>query len=443
MPEMEVLPQKVVEPTIVVLKTRLDSNMVRIKVEEVKSSFFMKRGFLKPKANEIKLVSSEKYYEPYIVVGGKYSVDYCRKHAFNLEVKKQTKEVFIAGQKYEVISSKSGKNQKQIIRLEGEDYAHYEKQSYFVLDRLRREIAPESFSFAPYDLELAKASEADLNLRKVRISLDEVIELVRSRIAKRPPDLAEIIKEIFEVTENTIVYRPFFEFTFHNTKKNKYATLRVDAVSGEKSLYKFENENTRMFLSNSNIETSVNFDNIRTNVFSDGSSQQIHKKASNPETNLIKSTKQSFDKTKVSKPSDEIKALTFPAYVTGEIFLVGDNLTAVVGDMEIPSGTTVNDVLVVKGKLRIGDNCRLFRKVKVLGDVSVGIGTVVEGDIVSGGSVVIGSSSVVGGSVKAAGRIEISKNVVIGKNLKENLDLPKDSFNLQAIVNLGKEEILV
>jgi UDP-3-O-[3-hydroxymyristoyl] glucosamine N-acyltransferase len=122
---------------------------------------------------------------------------------------------------------------------------------------------------------------------------------------------------------------------------------------------------------------------------------------------------------------------------------VGDNLTAVVGDMEIPSGTTVNDVLVVKGKLRIGDNCRLFRKVKVLGDVSVGIGTVVEGDIVSGGSVVIGSSSVVGGSVKAAGRIEISKNVVIGKNLKENLDLPKDSFNLQAIVNLGKEEILV
>ncbi len=106
MPEMEVLPQKVVEPTIVVLKTRLDSNMVKIKVEEVKSSFFMKRGFLKPKANEIKLVSSEKYYEPYIVVGGKYSVDYCRKHAFNLEVKKQTKEVFIAGQKYEVISSK-------------------------------------------------------------------------------------------------------------------------------------------------------------------------------------------------------------------------------------------------------------------------------------------------------------------------------------------------
>ena len=443
MPEMEVLPQKVVEPTIVVLKTRLDSNMVRIKVEEVKSSFFMKRGFLKPKANEIKLVSSEKYYEPYIVVGGKYSVDYCRKHAFNLEVKKQTKEVFIAGQKYEVISSKSGKNQKQIIRLEGEDYAHYEKQSYFVLDRLRREIAPETFSFAPYDLELAKASEADLNLRKVRISLDEVIELVRSRIAKRPPDLAEIIKEIFEVTENTIVYRPFFEFTFHNTKKNKYATLRVDAVSGEKSLYKFENENTRMFLSNSNMETCVDFDNIRTNVFSDGSSQQIHKKASNPEPNLVKSTKQSFDEKKVSRPSDEIKALKFPAYVTGEIFLVGDNLTAVVGDLEIPSGTTVNDVLVVKGRLSIGDNCRLFRKVKVLGDVSVGINTVVDGDIVSGGNVVIGSSSVVGGSVKAAGRVAISTNVVVGKKLKENLDLPKDSFDLQTIVNLGKEEVLV
>ena len=75
--------------------------------------------------------------------------------------------------------------------------------------------------------------------------------------------------------------------------------------------------------------------------------------------------------------------------------------------------------------------------------VSVGINTVVDGDIVSGGNVVIGSSSVVGGSVKAAGRVAISTNVVVGKKLKENLDLPKDSFDLQTIVNLGKEEVLV
>jgi hypothetical protein len=32
---------------------------------------------------------------------------------------------------------------------------------------------------------------------------------------------------------------------------------------------------------------------------------------------------------------------------------------------------------------------------------------------------------------------------VIGKKLKENLDLPKDSFDLQTIANFGKENVLV
>jgi carbonic anhydrase/acetyltransferase-like protein (isoleucine patch superfamily) len=417
--------------------------MVRLQAETIKQNFFAKLGFLKPKVEDIQLVGSEKYYEPYIVIGGKYSLDYCRKHTFKIEVEKQTREIFIGGQKYEVLASKSEKKLKQVIKLEGEDYAHYEKESFFVLDRMRREISLENFSFAPYDMQLKGASDLDLNLRKVRISVNEIIELVRSRIAKRPPDLAEIIKEFFEITENTIVYRPFFEFTFHNKKANKYATLRVDGVSGEQFVYKFENDNSKMFLSNSNMETGLDFDKIRKNVFSEGSNQSNSKITSKmPKSNSIDAAIQSEKKTQIPSTSDEIVALKFPAYVTGEVFLVGDNLTAVVGDLEIPSGTTVNDALVVKGKLTIGDNCRLFRRIKVLGNIFVGMSTVINDDIISGGNVVIGSCSVVGGSIKAAGRVEISKNVVVGKKLKENLALPKDSFDLQTIFNLRKEEVL-
>jgi hypothetical protein len=442
--QIEVLPQKVVEPKIVVLKTHLDSNMVRLQVEGFKQDFFKKFGFLKPKANEITLVNSEKYFEPFIVLGGKYSVDYCRKHNFNLEIKKQTREVYIAGQKFEVLSSDIENGPKQVIKLVGEDYAHYEKESFFILDRMRREISPKSFPFAPYDLQLNGASDIDLNLRKIRISVNEVIDLVRSRLAKRPADLAEIIKEIFEITENTIVYKPFFEFTYHNKKTNKYVTVRVNGVSGDRAIYKFENENTGMFLSNSNIETGSDFNNIKETVFVRSSDQLNNKKKSKLLTSdFAKFTNPSGDKKQVFKRSEEIVVLKFPAYVTGEVFLVGDNLIAIVGDMEIPSGTTVNDSLVVKGTLRIGDNCHLLRKAKVLGDILIGVDTVIEGDIVSGGNVIIGSNSVVAGWVKASGRIEINENVVIGKKLKENLDLPKDSFDLQTIANFGKENVLV
>lgn len=441
--EMEVLPQKVVEPRIVVLKTRLDYDTVRLQVEGSKRNFFKKLGFLKPKANQIVLINSEKYYEPYIIVGGKYSLDYCRKHTFSVEIKNQTREVYLAGQKFKVISSKSGKQLKQVIKLEGEDYAHYEKESFFVLDRMRREISPKNFSFAPYDMKLNGTSDIDLNLRKVRISINEIIELVRSRIANRPSDLAEIIKEFFEITENSIVYRPFFEFTFHNTKANNFTTLRVDGISGEQFIYKFENENTQMFLSNSNIETGVNLDNIKKTVFPKESDQLNNKnKSKKMGSNIEGTVKHSASNPQSKKTSDEINALKFPAFVAGEVFLVGDNLTAIVGDMEIPTGTTINDTLVVKGNLKIGDNCRLFRKVKVLGDVLVGLNTVIDGDIISGGNVIIGVGSIVGGSIKVSGKIKIDENVVVGKKLKENLDLPKDAFDLQTIAKINNEKVL-
>ena len=443
-PEIEIIAQKIAKTKTVVLKTRLDSNMVRLHVEGLKQNFFAKLGFLKPKTEDVQLIGFEKYYEPYIVIGGKYSLDYCRKHDFKVEVNKHSKEVFIAGRKFKPVVSKSGKNLENMIHLEGEEYAHYEKETFFVLDRLRRELLPESFSFAPYDVQLEGTFDDSLNFRKVSVSVDEVIDLLRYRIAKRPSDLAEIIRELFEINENTIVYKPFFELTIHNIKTNKCVTLRVDGVTGETVQYKLEKRNNGLLHRNSSLDNPADFKINKQKTFPDTIKQPVFDQTSQqPEISLVKPSKLSEDQSPLGKACDENVTLKFPAYVTGEVFLVGDNVTAVVGDLEIPSGTTVNETLVVKGELKIGDNCRLFRKVKVLGDVMVGLGTVIDGDVISGGNIVLGSGSVVGGCVRAAGQIKISEKVVVGKELKSNLDLPKDSFDLQMIVDAGTEEALV
>ena len=437
--EIEVLPQKIVDAKTVVLKTRLDPNLVRLRVEGLKQNFFAGLGFFKPKAEEIQLVGYEKYYEPYIVTGGKYSLDYCRKHAFSVEVEKTTDEVFIAGKKFEPIASKSGKNLEKRLHLEGEEHAHYERESFFLLDRFRREISPESFSFAPHEEQLD--SVTDLNLRRISISVDEIIKLLRSKIAKRPADLAEIIRENFEINENTIVYRPFFEFTFHRIKTKKHVTLRVDGVSGEKVLYRFD---TDMFRSHLGSDKTTDYSAANANLFSANSKQPIRSNTSNlPKTNLSEPHKIPEVQSPEKGNSDENVTLKFPANVGGEVLVVGDNVTAVVGDLEIPSGVAVNDTLVVKGKLKIGDKCRLSRNVKVLGDVTVGIATVIYGDVVSGGNVAIGSNSVIGGRIRAAGAIEISERVVVGKELNPDSDLPQESFDLKMIVDSEKEKTLV
>ena len=442
-PKIEVIPQKMVDAKTVVLKTRFDSNVARLQAESLKRNFFAKLWFFKPEAEEIQLVGYEKYYEPYIVIAGRYSLDYCKKHTFSIKVEKTTREVFIDGRKFEPVASESGENLDHMIQLEGEEQAHYERETFFVFDRLRREISAESFSFAPYEIQMEGAVDVNLNLRKISISPNEIIDLLRSKIAKRPPDLVNIIRENFEIRENMIVYRPFFEFTFINEKTKEYVTLQVDAVSGDKVLYKFDARNTRMFRDNSNL-CSPSFSKNEAKPLSLTSKQQSCSQISNLPENISSVPKQTSEfQPQEDNTSNGNVTLKFPANVMGEVFLVGDNVTAVVGDLEIPSGVAVDDTLVVKGKLKIGDNCRLSRRVKVLGDVTVGIDTVIDGDIISGGNVVIGSNSIIKGSVKVAGKVEFGKKVQIGKELTPRSNRIKKPFDIKAIVDFEKDKVSV
>jgi hypothetical protein len=119
----------------------------------------------------------------------------------------------------------------------------------------------------------------------------------------------------------------------------------------------------------------------------------------------------------VPSETEETIKLGFPAIIHGEIFVADDNIMAVVGDMEIPSGTTINKTLVVKGTLKIGDNCRALGKLKALRDITIGRDTVIEGDLIAGENVVIGSRSLITGSLKAGGFVKTSPNVTVEQGL--------------------------
>jgi predicted acyltransferase (DUF342 family) len=196
-------------------------------------------------------------------------------------------------------------------------------------------------------------------------------------------------------------------------------------------LYKYDIRNTRMFCANSCLDRA-DFNMTEEELVSDNSKQQFGNQSSNLSENILSE----YHKAAASSGNVTLK---FPANVSGEVFVVGDNVTAVVGDLEIPSGAIINDTLVVKGKLKIGDNCKLSRRVKVLGDVMLGINTVIDGDIISGGNVAIGSNSVVGGCIKAAGIIEFGKKVRVGKVLKRRSNQREESFDLEMIVESEKE----
>ncbi|MEM3379069.1 MAG: hypothetical protein QW674_09045 [Candidatus Bathyarchaeia archaeon] len=251
MAEPEVLPQKIAETKEVILKPRLDPNRVRLQAEKIKTSFFDNHRFSKPKPEDIHLVAFSRYYEPYIVTSSKYSVDYCKKHNFALKVEEQIQEIFIDGKKLIPEHLAPGTS---VIKLAGEEHAHYENETYLVLDRTLREVPPEKLVFAPFENPEDDQLKVDYDLRKPKFSIEEEIALLRSRVTKRPSNAVEIIRENFEITDRMIVYYPIYELTFQNVKNGQTVTALINGVSGEALLGKFEQ---KVFKNLNNEETKI------------------------------------------------------------------------------------------------------------------------------------------------------------------------------------------
>jgi hypothetical protein len=241
MAEIEILPQKVVDTRTIILKSRFDSNRVRLQGDKLKTSFFVRFGFLKPKPRDVLLVAFSKYYEPYIVIGGKYSIDYCKRHNYALKVEDRTQAIFIDGKKLKP-EPLSLEDKAKVIKLVGEEHSHYENESYVILDRMLQEVSPDNLFFAPFESDLENGPAIDFDLRKPQISLEEEITFLRSRVAKRPPDVAEIIREIFEINERTIIYSPVYELTYKNIKNGKTVTALINGVTGGVIIGKFDRD---------------------------------------------------------------------------------------------------------------------------------------------------------------------------------------------------------
>jgi len=238
MENIETLPQKVVERKTVILKSRLDPEKARLIGEDQKTNLFLKFGFLKPRSDDISLVGFTKYYEPFIVIGGKYSIDYCKKHVFEIKADNQMQNVFLGGEEFKFEPLSAGKPSR-VLRLVGEEHSHYENETYFILDRLMREAKPEKVPLAPFENEMENLDNFDIDFRKVRISLEEEINFLRSKIVKRPSDAEAIIKEIFEITERLTIYNPIYELSFQNVKNAKEVTVLIDGITGKLTIAKF------------------------------------------------------------------------------------------------------------------------------------------------------------------------------------------------------------
>jgi hypothetical protein len=234
-PQVSPVPEKIVKRKVIVYRSRVDPTIVKLTAEKMKNKVFIKFGFSKPRPEEIRVASVDKYYEPYVLIDGKYSVDYYKKRVYTLDVDGTTEKVKILDKTFtpESLVSPTGETRK-VINLDAEESLSYEDKAYMILDKLGREIPPDQVPSAPSEDHPEKIlQEFGKKSGKVKISPQKGVEIVKSRIVKRPPDAESVENELFQVSEHAVIYSPIYEITFRNMKTGEEKVIKIDGVTAK------------------------------------------------------------------------------------------------------------------------------------------------------------------------------------------------------------------
>ena len=224
--------ENVIARKTIVYETLVDPTVIRVASEKLKQQLFTRFGLLKPKAEEIQFVSIDKYYEPYIVISGKYSVDYYRKCVYTVNVDEGVLEVILIGNKFmpERAQNSTAKN-IGVIRLEGEERLMKEAKDSFIFDRHGRDATLERLPSAPSEKN-SKKIIAKFGIEEIPANVE--VGFVRDRLVKRPKDIKRVVNEIFEVAERVVIYTPQFRILYRNVKTGEEKALEFDGVTSER-----------------------------------------------------------------------------------------------------------------------------------------------------------------------------------------------------------------
>jgi len=229
----------IVERKLVVHKIAMDLENAKNIVEKDKTKFFAKLGFLKPKREEIGCESILLFYEPFVVAKANYLLDYYKKKTYTIRVGEEVSEVIMFDQtlKPKVMKERVKgilKRSYKEIAFDAQERVIHEASANIALNRTGREIDPTKLPSASTEPQPGKVlKEWGDKVRKLRVSPEGIIDIIRGRIVKRPPDIGRIARETFEVTEHAVVYTPIYEARCRHVKTGEIKIIPISGVTSE------------------------------------------------------------------------------------------------------------------------------------------------------------------------------------------------------------------
>ena len=225
------LGERIATRKTIVYETLVDLEVIKVAAENLKDQLFTKYLFLKPQPNEVDIVSIEKFYEPFILISGHYSIDYYRKHTWTINVEKEISEVIFPFARFKTREATDSfdKTSKEVV-IEGEERLKIDNKASLSLNQSGMDISLKQLPSAPSEKN-PEETLAKFCVKKVPPNLD--LSILRTRIQKRPADIGWIANETLEVNERTVIYTPRFRVTLKHAKTGKQKTAEFDGVNGK------------------------------------------------------------------------------------------------------------------------------------------------------------------------------------------------------------------
>lgn len=223
--------QSLAKPEIIVCKTLISPAVAKLTVEKLKSKVFTKFGFLTFPSWQIQQLSMEKDYDIYVIVDGKYTLDYYRKRNYKLEVDGKVQEVMIF---YQPIKPEPTRDPyKKTLKLEALERITRQSKACIILNSKGREIPPTQVPCAPSEEHPEEVLAEFEKVKPLKPPPSNGIDLLQSRIAKRPSEIERIEQETFEIVEHAVIYAPVYKARLQNRGTGEQKTIRIDGVTGE------------------------------------------------------------------------------------------------------------------------------------------------------------------------------------------------------------------
>lgn len=225
-------PKRTTEQKLIVYKTIVDPITMRLTVEKIKTLFYSKYGLLRPSPEEIQILSVDKEYEPYTIVDGKYTIDYYRKRTYIIPVDEKVLEINILNQTPK--PQKTQDSHGKTIQIEAEERLNCEEKAYLVLDKTGKVVSPQLVPSAPFEENPQTVLSEIEKTQSLQAPTNSGIDILRTKIVKRPTKIERINQETFEIKEDAVIYTPVYKVKFQNQKTGEIKTVKFDAVTAKR-----------------------------------------------------------------------------------------------------------------------------------------------------------------------------------------------------------------